>query len=112
LRLKRKLGVRPEDVAIPVHTEPGHVAQVDFGYVGKLLDPVTMVMRKAWVFAMVLGHSRHAYYEITFDQKIETWLAVHVRAFEWFGGVPEVVVPDNLKSAVIRAAFTPSDTRG
>ena len=54
---RRKRGVSPEDVAIPVVTEPGHIAQVDFGYVGKLFDPATMVMRKAWVFVMTLGHS-------------------------------------------------------
>ena len=45
-----------------------------------------------------------------FDQKVETWLALHRNAFEWFGGVPDTVVPDNLKSAVINAAFTPNDT--
>ena len=36
LRLDKERGVKPEDVAIPVETAPGHVAQVDFGYVGKL----------------------------------------------------------------------------
>lgn len=61
---RRKRGVSPEDVAIPVVTEPGHIAQVDFGYVGKLFDPATMVMRKAWVFVMTLGHSRYSYQEI------------------------------------------------
>lgn len=110
LRIKRAQGVQPQDVAIVVHTDPGHTAQVDFGYVGKLLDPQTNKVRKAWVFAMVLGHSRHGYCEICFDQKIDTWVGAHVRAFEWFGGVPEVVVPDNLKSAVVRAAFTVDDT--
>lgn len=109
LRLKRERGVQPQDVAIPVETRPGHTAQVDFGYVGKLLDPATMVMRKAWVFVMVLGHSRHQFCAVVFDQKVETWVSLHIRAFEWFGGVPEVVVPDNLKAAVIRAAFTAGD---
>ena len=54
---------------------------------------------------MVLGHSRHMYAELVFDQKIETWIWLHVQAFEYFGGVPKVIVPDNLKAAVIRAAF-------
>jgi len=65
-----------EAVAIPVETSPGEVAQVDFGYVGKLLDPATMTMRKAWVFVMVLGRSRHMYCELSVDQKVETWLSV------------------------------------
>jgi hypothetical protein len=42
---------------------------------------------------------------IVFDQTVQTWLALHAAAFAFFGGVPETVVPDNLKSAVIQAAF-------
>lgn len=104
-RLKRARGVQPEDVAIPVETRPGEVAQVDFGYVGRLYDPRARVMRKAWVFVMVLGYSRHMFARIVFDQTTETWLRLHVEAFEELGGVVEVVVPDNLKAAVVRAAF-------
>jgi len=40
-----------------------------------------------------------------FNQRIETWLLVHRHAFEWLGGVPERVVPDNLKAAVVKACF-------
>ncbi len=105
LHLKKARGVRQEDVAIPVVTKPGQVAQVDFGYVGRLYDPVARVMRKAWVFVLVLGHSRHMVARLVFDQKIETWLRLHVEAFEELGGVPEELVPDNLKAAVVRAAF-------
>jgi hypothetical protein len=105
VRLKRARGVQPEDVAIPVETRPGEVAQVDFGYVGRLYDPRARVMRKAWVFVMVLGYSRHMFAKIVFDQTTETWLRLHVEAFEELGGVVEVVVPDNLKAAVVRAAF-------
>jgi hypothetical protein len=54
---------------------------------------------------MTLAASRHLYADLVFDQKVETWLRLHVRAFEHFGGVPRVVVPDNLKAAVVRAAF-------
>jgi hypothetical protein len=42
---------------------------------------------------------------IVFDQKIETWLRLHIECFEELGGVPKTIVPDNLKAAVIRAAF-------
>ena len=104
-RLKKEGGVHPEDVRIPVETGPGEVAQVDFGYVGMLYDPDTGVMRKSWVFVMVLGFSRKMYARIVFDQTVPTWLQLHVLAFQALGGVPKVVVPDNLKAAVIRAAF-------
>lgn len=57
-RLQQSVGIRAEDVAIPVQTAPGEVAQVDFGYVGRLYDPVEGRIRRAWVFVMVLGYSR------------------------------------------------------
>lgn len=104
-RLRRERGIRAEDVVIPVETQPGEVAQVDFGDIGRLWDPLEGRLRRAWVFVMVLGHSRRMVARIVFDQKVETWLRLHVEAFAELGGVPEVVVPDNLKAAVVRAAF-------
>lgn len=104
-RIRRELGPRAKDVAIPVETAPGEVAQVDFGFAGWRWDPATGRRRKSWVFVMVLGFSRHMYAEVVFDQKTETWLALHERAFAALGGIPRTVVPDNLKAAVIRAAF-------
>src|SRR5215468_9966102 len=104
-RWRKERGVRAEDVAIPVETGPGEIAQVDFGYVGKLRDAATGMLRKAWVFVMVLAFSRRLVTRVVFDQKIETWLRVHVEAFAELGGAPRTIVPDNLKAAVIRAAF-------
>lgn len=104
-RLRREAGPRPEDVAIPVVTAPGEIAQIDFMYVGMQVDPSSGRSRKAWLFVMVLAHSRHVFAKVVFDQTVQTWLALHVEAFRWFGGVPKVLVPDNLKAAVIRAAF-------
>ena len=104
-QLRKAQGIGPEDVAIPVVTSAGEVAQVDFGYVGQLFDPEQKVLRKAWCFVMVLGFSRHMYVEVVFDQKTETWVDLHVRALEYFGGVVRTIVPDNLKAAVVRRAF-------
>ncbi len=108
-RVRRKRPVQADDVVIPVETKPGEVAQVDFGYVGRLWDPARGERRKAWVFVMVLGHSRHQFARVVFHQDTATWLRLHVEAFLHFGGVPAVVVPDNLKAAVIRAAFGQAD---
>ena len=47
--------------------------------------------------------------KVVFDQKVTTWIQLHVELFEALGGVPQVMVPDNLKAAVIRAAFTPNE---
>ena len=104
-RLRGDTPVEAADIAIPVVSGPGEIAQVDFGYVGKLYDPAQGVLRKAWVFVMVLTYSRHLFARVVFDQRVTTWMALHVEAFEHFGGVVETVVPDNLKAAVVRAAF-------
>ena len=102
---RRRREPEPGDVAIPVQTAPGQVAQVDFGYCGTLVDPRSGKLRRAWVFVMVLGHSRHLFAKVVFDQRQQTWLQLHAEAFAFFGGVPHVIVPDNLKAAVVRAVF-------
>ncbi len=107
--IREKRPLLPEDVVIPVETDPGQIGQVDFAYVGKVLDPVSATRRKAWVFLMTLGFSRHFFMYVVFDQSVATWIDLHVRAFRYFGGVPRVIVPDNLKAAVIRAAFGADD---
>jgi transposase len=108
--IRRAHPVSPEDVAIPVVTTPGDIAQVDFGYVGQLYDPTQRMLRKAWCFVMVLAHSRRMVVRVVFDQRAETWLALHVEAFAELGAVPRTIVPDNLKAAVIRAAFSARDS--
>ncbi|WP_275100297.1 IS21 family transposase [Sedimenticola hydrogenitrophicus] len=59
--------------------------------------------RSAQVFVAVLGASNYTYAEATWSQALPDWLGSHVRAFEYFGGTPAMVVPDNLKSGVSRA---------
>src|SRR5688572_29569771 len=104
-RFVRRLEKKPPETFLRVETPPGQEAQVDFGYVGELVDAVAGRLRKAWVFVMTLGFSRHQYVEIVFDQKIETWVALHVRAFEDFGGVVRRVVLDNLKAGIVKAVL-------
>jgi hypothetical protein len=93
LAIKRERGVQAHEVAIPLQTEPGQEAQVDFGSVGHLYDPAEGRLRKAYVFVMVLSYSRHLFARICFDQKVETWLRLHIEAFEHFQGAAAIVVP-------------------
>lgn len=97
--------IRPAEprVVVRVHTAPGEEAQVDFGPIGRLYDPSSGTLRPAYVFVATLCYSRHQYAEIVFDQKTPTWIALHRRAFEAWGGVPRRIVPDNLKAAVKQA---------
>jgi transposase len=94
---------RRRDTFLRLETAPGEEAQVDFGYVGEVFDRTTGRLRKAWVFVMTLSFSRHQYAEIVFDQKVETWVALHVRAFETFGGAARRVILDNLKAGIVKA---------
>jgi len=93
------------DVVVRIEVRVGEEAQVDFGYAGLMLDPQTGKLRPAWAFVMTLSWSRHQYVEFVFDQKVATWLLCHRHAFEYFGGAPERVVVDNLKAAIVRAAW-------
>ena len=102
-RFVRKLEAATPEGFTRVEKTPGEEVQVDFGYAGKIFDPVQGRLRKAWVFVMTLSWSRHMYAEIVFDQKVETWIALHIRAFEFFGGQVEKVTIDNLRSAISRA---------
>ena len=88
-----------------IETKAGEYAQVDFGFFGRIYDEQTGMPVKAWVFVMVLCYSRDAYFEIVKSQDIVTWCNCHVHAFEHFGGVPKIIIPDNLKSAIIKASF-------
>ena len=104
-RFVRRLEPHTPEVTVRVETPPGEEAQVDFGYAGKMIDPETGQLRKAWAFVMTLSWSRHQYMEFVFDQKVETWLRLHCNAFAFFGGVPKQVVIDNLKAAIVRACW-------
>lgn len=61
--------------------------------------------RLAQVFVGVLGCSNYTYAEASWSQEISNWVQAHVRMFTFFGGVTEVVVPDNLKSGVTKACY-------
>jgi transposase len=93
------------EATVRVERKPGEEAQVDFGYAGRMIDLETGELRRAWCFVMTLSWSRHQYVEFVFDQKVETWLRLHRNAFEFFGGVPGRVVPDNLKAAILKACW-------
>ena len=68
-----------------------------------IINQVTGEVRHAQVFVAVLGASSYTYAEATWSQALPDWIASHQRTFQFLGGVPELLVPDNLKSAVTRA---------
>src|SRR5918994_2727177 len=107
-RYVRKL-VRRRRAAGVMHSLPGEEAQIDFFQGAPTLDATTGQWRRPWVFRMTLCHSRHGYEEAVWDQKVETFLRLHERAFRDLGGVVKVVRHDNLKAAVMRACLYDPD---
>lgn len=69
----------------------------------EVVNPDTGELRTAQVFVAVLGASSYTYAEATWSQKLPDWIGSHVRAFNFYDGLPQIVVPDNLKSAVSKA---------
>jgi len=74
-----------------------------------VIDPDTGEVRDAAVFVATLGASDYTYAEATWTQALEDWIGSHDRAFTFFGGVPEIVVPDNLKSGVTSPCYYEPD---
>ena len=104
-RFIKRLENKEPDAFIRMETAPGKQAQVDFGYAGKMFNPVEKKIQRAWGFVMTLSCSRHQFGKFVFDQKVETWLSLHREAFEFFGGVPGEIVLDNLKAAIVKAVL-------
>jgi hypothetical protein len=87
---------------VHLETKPAKQAQVDYGYVGMMLDPVLNKLRRTYAFIMTLSHSRHRFVYFVFKQDVASWIDCHIRAFNFFGGVPETILLDNLKAGVIK----------
>ena len=82
-----------------LRTLPGEQAQVDWAHFGTL--PCGRAERKLVAFVMVLSWSRQIFLRFFLGQHMENFLRGHVEAFDYFGGVPRVLLYDNLKSAVL-----------
>ena len=67
------------------------------------LDPMTGEIHEAEIFVGCLGASQFIYTEATATQQLPDWIQSHIHMFEYFGGVSEIIVPDNLKSGVTHA---------
>jgi transposase len=93
--------------------EPGSEAQIDYGYLALWPDPETGRSRELNVFVMVLAMCRHMFIRPVFAMDQAAWIDAHVAAFEFFGGVPARLVPDNLKTGTIKAdLYDPKLNRG
>lgn len=91
-------------LTMPIRRKPGEVMEVDWaGSTLQIIDRSTGEKIPAYVFIATLPYSQFSYVEAFLDMKSANWLIAHIHALEYFGGVPETLVPDNLKTGVTKA---------
>ena len=94
---------RAKGVTSRVGHKAGQTVEVDWsGPTMWLTDPVSGEQVKVFLFVACLPFSRYAFVEPTLDMKLDSWLECHVAMFDWFGGSVPRIVPDNLKTGVIK----------
>lgn len=92
---------RKQDLVLRQEHKAGDKLFVDWaGDTLPLFDRQIGQKRPAYLFVAVMGASSYTYAEASWDQQSEAWVGAHIRALEFFGGVPNLVVPDNAKTAV------------
>jgi transposase len=95
---------KKQEVVLRQQHKPGEKLFVDWaGATVPIQDRQSGAVTAAPLFVAVLGASSYAYAELTSDQQLPNWIRVQVRAFEYFGGCPKLLVPDNTKTGVTRA---------
>ena len=84
-----------------IDRKPGEQLEVDWaGKTAKIIDRYTGEIIDAYVFVSALSCSQYAYVEAFSSQNQECWIAAHVNAYKFFGGVTRILIPDNLKTGV------------
>jgi transposase len=92
--------VRVNDLSLPIAHVPGHTMQVDWaGTAMQVTDPITRAVTPVPVFVATLPFSGMVFAYGYLDEKQPAWCDAHRRAFEYFGGVAQVIVPDNASTA-------------
>lgn len=103
-RFFRKLyGLKRQNISIRIIHKPGEKAFVDFCDGIQIIDELTGEVIKTHLYVATLPFSQYTFAEFTLDQKLETFIEMHDKSWNFFGGVTDYTVPDNLKSAVNKA---------
>lgn len=90
---------RPKEAYLRMKALPGEQGQVDWAHFGKI--QIGKAVRALMAFVMVLAYSRRIFLRFYLDQRTSNFLRGHAEAFVSFGGIPRVLLYDNLKSAVL-----------
>lgn len=100
---KYRAWARITKATMRIHHKPGDAMEVDWaGQTLPIYDSITGEVTPAYLFVAVLPCSGYTYVEACSDMKLENWLMCHVHAYEYFGGVTRLLIPDNLKTGVTK----------
>lgn len=100
---KYRQWARVTKATMRIQHKPGDSMEVDWaGATLDIHDPVTGEVSKAYLFVAVLPCSCFTYAEACDDMKLENWIICHVHAYNYFGGVTRLLVPDNLKTGITK----------
>ena len=98
------------DVCLRQTHRAGEKLFVDYaGQTIPVTDPVSGQVKEAYLFVAALGASSYTFAWASFSQDLPSWVEAHIRAFNFFGGVTEILVPDNLKSGVNKPCYYEPD---
>ncbi len=100
-----RLRPEPREAFLRLRSFPGQEAQADWAHFGEVR--IGSARRRLSCFVLTLSHSRALFLEFFFDQTLENFLRGHVDAFADWGGVPRIVLYDNLRSAVLERHGNP-----
>ncbi|MFD1708509.1 IS21 family transposase, partial [Siminovitchia sediminis] len=90
-----------------IKRKPGELLEVDWaGQTMHIKDNITGEDIPAYVFVSALPCSQYAYVEAFLSMDTESWITAHIHAFQFYGGVTRIIVPDNLKTGVVKASRT------
>lgn len=89
-------------ITMHIEHKAGEEVQVDWaGQTMSYVESATGEVKTAYIFVAVLPASAYPFVYACSDTKLANWIDAHVKAFEYFGGVPKITVPDNTKTAVL-----------
>ncbi|MFH1934510.1 MAG: IS21 family transposase [Pseudomonadota bacterium] len=93
--------VKKLDLTLRQEHRAGEKLFIDYaGQTVSIVDPNTGEITEAQIFVATLGASNYTFAEASLAQDLPSWIKSHIHAFEFFGGLPEILVPDNLKAGV------------
>ncbi len=89
---------------------PGEEVEVDWaGKTGYLKNPISGELVSVYIFVATMSYSQYSYAEGFLSMDIDAWITAHIHLFEYLGGVPKTIIPDNLKTGIKKPSYCEPD---